>query len=94
LYFEDREPIGPYRVEVAAWRTRRLRGNDFAMPEPAPRDTSYASVIRSSVPISVQHTRLDLRDPRSADDDDGLSGLRRRLVGEEPGGDDAVEARR
>jgi hypothetical protein len=28
-------------------------------PEPVPRDTDYASVIESDVPIVVQHTRLD-----------------------------------
>jgi hypothetical protein len=30
-------------------------------PEPVPRDTDYASVIESDVPIVVQHTRLDFR---------------------------------
>jgi hypothetical protein len=66
LYFEDREPAGPYRVQVGARRTLHLRFNDLTEPEPAPRDTSYASVFESSVPIVLQHTRLDSRDPAIA----------------------------
>jgi hypothetical protein len=61
IYFTDREPAGPYRVEVPARRTLHMRFNDLADPEPIPRDTSYASVIESDVPIVVQHTRLDSR---------------------------------
>ena len=66
IYFTDRDPAGPYRVTVEGRRTRHLRFNDLDDPEPVPRDTPYASVIRSSVPIVVQHTRLDSRDPHIA----------------------------
>jgi hypothetical protein len=38
-----------------------VRCNRLADPEPQPRDTDYASVIESDVPIVVQHTRLDSR---------------------------------
>lgn len=61
LYFSDREPAGPYRVVVEARRTRHFRFNELSDPEPVPRDTDYASVIASDVPIVVQHTRLDSR---------------------------------
>ena len=61
LFFSDREPVGPYRVNVGARRTLHLRFNDLKDPEPVPRDTSYASVILSTVPVVVQHTRLDSR---------------------------------
>ena len=61
LYFKDREPAGPYRVEVPPRRTLHLRFNDLKEPEPIPRDTDYSSVIESDVPIVVQHTRLDSR---------------------------------
>ena len=63
LYFEDRDPVGPYRVTVAPRRTLHLRFNELTDPEPVPRDTPYSSIIRSDVPIVVQHTRLDSRDP-------------------------------
>jgi len=61
VFFADREPIGPYRISVAARRTRHLRFNDLNDPAPIPRDTDYASVFESDVPIVVQHTRLDSR---------------------------------
>ncbi|HEV7263893.1 MAG TPA: sensory rhodopsin transducer [Falsiroseomonas sp.] len=61
LYFADRDPVGPYRLRVAARRTRHVRFNDLTDPAPVPRDTDYASVLRSDVPVVVQHTRLDSR---------------------------------
>lgn len=61
LYFVDREPAGPYLVEVPARRTLHLRFNDLVEPEPVPVGTDYASVFESDVPIVVQHTRLDSR---------------------------------
>lgn len=61
LYFGDREPAGPYPVTVPQKRTLHLRTNDLEDPEPVPRDTDYAAVIESDVPIVVQHTRLDSR---------------------------------
>ena len=63
LYFADREPVGPYRVTVPARRTLHLRFNDLREPAAVPRDTDYASLIVSSAPVIVQHTRLDSRDP-------------------------------
>ena len=61
LFFKDREPVGPYRLTVSARRTLHLRFNDLEDPRPVPRDTDYASVFESDVPIVVQHTRLDSR---------------------------------
>ena len=61
VFFADREPAGPYRVIVPARRTRHLRFNQLDDPEPIPRDTDYASVVESDVPVVVQHTRLDSR---------------------------------
>lgn len=66
VFFEDREPAGPYRVYLPARRTKHLRFNDLHDPETIPRDTSYASLIQSTVPIVVQHTRLDSRNPSIA----------------------------
>jgi hypothetical protein len=61
IYFADRDPVGPYEVGVPAQRTLHLWFNDLDDPEPIPHDTDYASLIRSDVPIVVQHTRLDSR---------------------------------
>jgi hypothetical protein len=66
LFFADREPVGPYRLTVPARRTEHLRFNDLKDPEPVPKDTDYASVIESDVPIVVQHTRLDSRQSENA----------------------------
>jgi hypothetical protein len=66
IFFTDREPAGPYHVTVGARRTLHLRFNELKDPERVPRDTSYASVISSTEPIVVQHTRLDSRDARIA----------------------------
>jgi hypothetical protein len=66
IFFADREPAGPYKVTVPARRTLHLRFNDLDDPEPVPLDTDYASVIVSSEPIVVQHTRLDSRQPENA----------------------------
>jgi hypothetical protein len=66
IFYEDRDPVGPYRVTLPARRTRHLRFNELDDPEPIPRDTPYASVIESDVPIIVQHTRLDSRQAENA----------------------------
>jgi hypothetical protein len=66
VYFSDREPFGPYRVRVAARRTKHLRFNELSDPAPIPRDTDYASVVESTVPIVVQQTRLDSRQAENA----------------------------
>ena len=66
VFFEDREPVGPYRVTVEPQRTRHLRFNDLDDPERIPEDTPYASVIESDVPVVVQHTRLDSRQAENA----------------------------
>lgn len=66
IFFTDREPAGPYRVTVPARRTKHLRFNELRDPEPIPKETPYASVIESDVPIVVQHTRLDSRQAENA----------------------------
>ena len=66
LYFADREPAGPYTLTVPARRTRHVRFNDLTDPASVPRDTDYASVFCSDVPVVLQHTRLDSRRPALA----------------------------
>lgn len=66
LYFSDKDPVGPYKVKVGAQRTKHLRFNDLNDPEDVPKGADYASVIRSDVPVVVQHTRLDSRQAENA----------------------------
>jgi len=60
IFFADREPIGPYRVSVAARRTLHLRFNDLKDPAPV---RATPTMRRCSSPTCdiVQHTRLDSR---------------------------------
>lgn len=66
VYFEDREPAGPYRLTVPGRRTLHLRFNELNDPEPIPKGTDYASIIESDLEIVVQHTRLDSRQAENA----------------------------
>lgn len=66
LFFTDREPAGPYREMVPARRTRHIRLNDLETPEPVPRYTDYAMLVRSDRLVVVQHTRLDSRQAENA----------------------------
>jgi len=66
VYFEDREPAGPYRLTVPGRRTLHLRFNELNDPEPVPKGTDYASIIESDLEIVVQHTRLDSRQAENA----------------------------
>jgi hypothetical protein len=66
LYFSDREPVGPYRLTVAARRAHHQRLNDLSDPEPVPTATDFCAVIESDAPIVVQQTRLDSRQAANA----------------------------
>jgi hypothetical protein len=66
IYFTDKEPVGPYAISVPARRCVHMRFNDLVQPLPIPRDTDFASLLISDVPIIVQHTRLDSRQAENA----------------------------
>lgn len=66
VFFTDRDPAGPYAIDVPARRSLHVRFNDLSDPEPLPRDTDYSSVLESDVPIVVQHSRLDTRQVEKA----------------------------
>jgi hypothetical protein len=68
VFFSDREPVGPYVVDVPPRRTRHVRFNDLTDPAPVPAGVDFASVIESDVPIVVQHTRLDSRQAENEHD--------------------------
>lgn len=66
IFFKDREPAGPYSITVPARRTAHVRFNNLSDPEAVPRATDYSSVFTSSVPVTIQHTRLDSRQTANA----------------------------
>ncbi|MBA3233220.1 MAG: sensory rhodopsin transducer [Propionibacteriales bacterium] len=65
-YFTDREPVGPYVLTVPARRAHHQRVNDLSDPSTVPVGVDYSLVVRSDVPVIVQHTRLDSRQAANA----------------------------
>ena len=65
---ERRDCPGQTQQHVAGKLRSRFaaRFNDLRDPQEVPRDTDYASVFESDVPIVVQHTRLDSRQAENA----------------------------
>src|SRR4051812_27586632 len=63
IYFSNRDPAGPYLVNVEPRRTKHLRFNDLQEPAPVPLGQDYSSVFISDIPVIIQHTRLDSRQP-------------------------------
>lgn len=66
VFYESRDPVGPYRLAVPARRVRHVRFNDLIDPEALPLDTAYATVIEADVPVVAQFTRLDSRQAENA----------------------------
>lgn len=66
IFYTDRDTAGPYLVDVPARRSKHVRFNDLSDPEPIPKGIEYSSLIESDMPIVVQHTRLDSRQPANA----------------------------
>jgi len=59
VFYEHREPVGPYPLTVAARRVRHVRLNDLIDPEAVPLGMEYGLVVRSDVPVVVQFWRQD-----------------------------------
>lgn len=66
IFYADKDPIGPYHIEVKAQRTKHVRFNNLTDPAPIPKDTDFACTITSNVAIVCQHTRLDSRQSENA----------------------------
>ncbi|UXA18458.1 sensory rhodopsin transducer [Mycobacterium sp. SMC-4] len=66
VFHAERDPVGPYEVEVAGQRVRRIRVNDLIDPEAVPYDTPYGLVVRSDRPVTIQHLHLDSRRPEDS----------------------------
>ncbi|HSK99216.1 MAG TPA: sensory rhodopsin transducer [Rubrobacteraceae bacterium] len=62
FYFENRDPIKNVAVVVPAERTRHIRTDDIDGVE-IPRGVPYAIRVESSVPVTVQCSRMDTTQP-------------------------------
>ena len=62
IYFEDREPLKDFREICQAQRCNHIRLDKIenAAGEKIPHETPYAVHIKSSLPIVVQHSRMDV----------------------------------
>lgn len=65
VFFTDRDPAGPLTVVIPAQRACHRRINDLGDGIVVP-GVDYSLVLRSDVPIVVQHTRLDSRQAANA----------------------------
>lgn len=68
LYFEDREPMLGLESVCCAARTRHVR-MDMLVDQSGvhvPRGVPYAAVVRCSVPVVVQYTRVDTTQSENA----------------------------
>ncbi|WP_077623355.1 sensory rhodopsin transducer [Sediminibacillus massiliensis] len=61
FYFEDREPMDQFVSSCGARRTHHIRLDKITdkTGEEVPRGVPYAIKVDSSVPVVVQHSRLD-----------------------------------
>ncbi|WP_163537539.1 sensory rhodopsin transducer [Gracilibacillus sp. YIM 98692] len=61
FYFEDRDPMDAFVTECGAKRTHHIRLDKLTdqYGNQVPRGVPYAIEVNSSVPIIVQHSRLD-----------------------------------
>ncbi len=61
LFFEDRPAMDGFVSHCGAKRTHHIRMDKLCDKEGRliPRDTPYAALVESSVPIVVQYSRLD-----------------------------------
>lgn len=66
VHSAEEEPLGPFRCTVPAERLRVVRLNDLIDPCALLLDTPYAVTITTDVPVVVQFTRCDTRDPNLA----------------------------
>lgn len=61
ILHSDAEPVGPYRIEVAARRVKHVRINDLIDPAAVPLDVPYGFTLESDQPVVVQMRHLDTR---------------------------------
>ena len=59
IYYADRDPRGPYRLDIGSRRVRSVRFNDLIDPEAIPLGVDYGVVVSSDVPVVVQFARVD-----------------------------------
>jgi len=57
IFFEDKDPVGEYTLQVKSRRVKKVRFNDLINPLPVPLDTAFGFILRSDVQVIVQFSR-------------------------------------
>ena len=65
VYFEDQDPISGFRAVCENNRTNHIRLDKIIndIGEKIPYEKPYALLVKSDVPIVVQHSRMDVSQP-------------------------------
>lgn len=65
VYFEDEAPLKGFTAECESERTNHIRLDKIVNDkgEKIPTEKPYALLIESTVPVIVQHSRLDVSQP-------------------------------
>jgi hypothetical protein len=58
IFYEDKAPVGIYKLKVKPRRLRKIRFNDLIDPLPVPLETAYGAYIRSTVRVVVQFSKM------------------------------------
>lgn len=68
LYFEDREPMDGFEVNIPGRRTIHIRLDKLTDKHgnPIKRDTPYGMRIESNLKLYIQYTRVDTSQPEMA----------------------------
>jgi hypothetical protein len=59
IFYEDQKEVNDYKLIVGARRVRKIRFNDLINPLPITLERPYGFVLKSSVPVVVQFTRMN-----------------------------------
>lgn len=59
IFYEDKAPVGTYKVEVKPKRLRKIRINDLIDPAAVELERNYGCYIRSNVPVVIQFSRMN-----------------------------------
>lgn len=59
VFYENKSPIGDYKIKIAARRLRKIRINDLIDPLPVPLEKAYSLILSSTQPVVVQFFRAN-----------------------------------
>lgn len=59
IFYDDQKEVTDYKLIVGARRVRKIRFNDLINPLPITLERPYGFVLKSSVSVIVQFTRMN-----------------------------------